>query len=471
MGWADEKDCAAKARKQLTGRSPSRDWTMTDALPADDGEPYDLACDDDSEAEARDDAELRAAEIRLLDADWFDDRTLHTQFRAELDHLLVVQRKRAQDRSRALALKLKSVCKAARQAAAKAPICSKCSSAESDSRASDITQNSGRWAVGHVSQSGDSGDALPFEMPSDFSPFSLLTSDSNRVVAGTEAQVPEIQVGVQRLEPSQDQSLAAQLDSLREELAASEARRLQLERTMCDLERQLAASQHQVAHLSETKAHHAHAIAQLEGELAATKEELSTTQDKFGRSQEEVTQLTEANAQRDGMIAQLQRELQAANQHLLTAQTGLSQTPGHEEEGQSPGSGARGGEDSGTSADNESMERKEQRSAQRSALPAAVSHTLPFEMAPLGIFSPPSAASPDPAKHGASSKDAEGEFGRGTHALPFEMPPLDIFTLLSVASHDPLDYGALGRRSRRGAAKRRSFFDNPFSSSSSSSLM
>ena len=449
--------CSAMVRTQLTG-APSRDSMMavTDALPVDDGEPYDLACDDDSEA--RDDAELRAAEIRLLDADWFDDKTLHTQCRAELDQLLVVQRKRAQDRSRALALKLKSLYNAARQAAAKAPICSKCSSFESGSRVSDSTQSSGRWAVGHVWQSGDCCDALPFEMPPDFSPFSLLTSDSNPAiqVVGTAAQVPEIQVEVQRLEASQDQSLEAQLDSLREELAARE-------RTTRDLARQLAASQHQVAHLSETKAQHAHTFAQLEGELAATREELSTTQDKFGRSQEEVAQLTETNAQHDGMIAQLQRELQATNQHLPTAYTGLSQTPGNEKEGQSPGSGARGGEDSGTRADKQSVVpvlRREARKAQRSALPPAVSHALPFEMPPLHIFSPPSAASPGPAEHGASSKDAAGEYPMGTHALPFEMPPLDIVTLLSVASQDPPEHGACSDSAaeeepvlRRGARK------------------
>jgi hypothetical protein len=89
---------------------------------------------------------------------------------------------------------------------------------------------------------------------------------------------------------------------LERQLAASEARRLQLERTMCDLERQLAASQHQVAHLSETKTHHAHAIAQLEGELAATKEEL----------QQEVGKNIDASADNETVVPVRQREARKA---------------------------------------------------------------------------------------------------------------------------------------------------------------
>ena len=64
-------------------------------------QPYSL---DDSiqEADARDEAERRALEIRVLEADWLDDGALQAQYRAEMEQLLVVQRKRAQERSREL---------------------------------------------------------------------------------------------------------------------------------------------------------------------------------------------------------------------------------------------------------------------------------------------------------------------------------------------------------------------------------
>ena len=78
--------------------------------------------------------------------------------------------------------------------------------------------------------------------------------------------------------------------------------------------------------LIEPKAQHEDVVAQLESELQATKEQLSTTLDNWGRSQEEVAQLTETKAQHEEMIAQLEGQLHATKEQLSKTQTDLSQT-------------------------------------------------------------------------------------------------------------------------------------------------
>jgi len=87
-----------------------------DALQADHGQPAahprGLLYDEDStdEADVRDDAERRTLEIRMLEAEWLDDGALQAQCRAEMEQLLLVQRDRAQDKSRELKRQLKGAC-------------------------------------------------------------------------------------------------------------------------------------------------------------------------------------------------------------------------------------------------------------------------------------------------------------------------------------------------------------------------
>ena len=59
-----------------------------------------LACNEDSteEEDARDEAERREIEFRVREAEWLDDEPFKAQCRAEMEQLLVVQRKKAQVR-------------------------------------------------------------------------------------------------------------------------------------------------------------------------------------------------------------------------------------------------------------------------------------------------------------------------------------------------------------------------------------
>ena len=126
--------------------------------------------------------------------------------------------------------------------------------------------------------------------------------------------------------------LEGELQATKEQLSATQADLSQtqgeLERTTLDLESKLAVSREQVAQLLEAKAHHEDVIAQLEGELQSTREQLSTTQDNMGRSQEEVAQLTATKVQHEDIIAQLEGELQATKEQLSATQADLSQTQG-----------------------------------------------------------------------------------------------------------------------------------------------
>jgi hypothetical protein len=79
----------------------------------------------------------------------------------------------------------------------------------------------------------------------------------------------------------------------------------------------------------ETKAQHEDVVAQLERRLQSTKDQLSTTQHKLGRSQEEgahSAHLTETKAQQEEIIAQLEGELHTTKEQLSTILPDLSQT-------------------------------------------------------------------------------------------------------------------------------------------------
>jgi len=77
---------------------------------------------------------------------------------------------------------------------------------------------------------------------------------------------------------------------------------------------------------------------------------------------------------------------------------------------------------------------KATREAPAVALPAMEeakeTQALPFEMPALHVFPPLSAATPDPAEHGASSKHKAVEEATETprHAMAFETPPTDVFS-------------------------------------------
>jgi hypothetical protein len=110
------------------------------------------------------------------------------------------------------------------------------------------------------------------------------------------------------------------------EAARCQARVIASDGALREAQDTLGRSQEEIAHLTEAEAQHEHVIAQLKGELASTKEHLSTMQTQLRKREEEGFQLTETKTQHEEMIARVEKELHDTKEHLATTQTDLLQT-------------------------------------------------------------------------------------------------------------------------------------------------